>query len=148
MFFVVFSVRKRVRVTDTGTFFCLRCNADCGYELREWWGTPPLLFLAVLVSHDQFVLCTTCRTTFDPECLDESSTAELRELEIDVPEFARKALRARPAHELARYVGHDSLDHEQAHAQAPPQAQATWSTPEIQGQGRRTFSAHSAFRRH
>jgi hypothetical protein len=139
MYVIVSTARRRVRVTETGTFFCLRCNADSGYQLREWRESAPLLILTILAPYDQFVLCTTCETAFDVECLDESSTAELHELEIDVPDFTRKVLRSRVPHDLASYVGRDSLD--QAQAQGPTQ----WNPEAV---GRRTLSAHSSFRKH
>ena len=131
----------------TGTFFCLWCKGDRSYELREWREVPHVFFIPLSSSGGKFVLCTTCKLAFDPECLNESSTAELHELEVDVPGFACRPLLGRPtnelsqnqSHGLSQYLGHDSLDH----AEAP----TTPSAPEMRGQGH-TLSARSRSRRH
>ncbi|WP_034262957.1 hypothetical protein [Actinospica robiniae] len=89
--FFLFSAgyRKTVRRVEEGMFFCLRCEAECAYELRELHSEQHVFrVLPVHESSRMFVLCTGCGTAFDPECLDESSTAELAELEIEVPHFA------------------------------------------------------------
>ena len=89
--FVVWVIgsKKETRVKDAGEFFCLHCMADRSYSLREWRRTFRLFVLIPLsTTGGEFVLCSTCETAFDPECLDESSTKELDELEVDVPGFA------------------------------------------------------------
>jgi hypothetical protein len=52
-------------------------------------------FVPVAGRNSRFVLCLNCETAFAPECLDESSTAELAELEITVPGFAYREIAAR-----------------------------------------------------
>lgn len=77
--------RMLVSTVDAGQFFCLYCRADQRYERRAVHRTAYALFVAVRESSAEFVLCDFCGSTFDPECLDESSTAELEELLVGPP---------------------------------------------------------------
>lgn len=77
--------RLRVSAVGEGRFFCLYCRADRRYERRAVQKTAYVLYVAVRESSADFVLCDSCGSTFDPECLDESSTAELEELLADPP---------------------------------------------------------------
>jgi len=43
---------------------------------------------AVIPGNRVFVRCDACQATFDPRCLDESSTDTCAELMVNVPEFA------------------------------------------------------------
>jgi hypothetical protein len=150
---VVFGSSKHVRVTSAGTFFCLYCKGDRGYELREWRQTPHVFLVPLSTSGGRFVLCSDCQTAFDPECLDDSSTAEGHELEVDVPGFACKVLRRRPADELRQYLGQDSLGQDSLDRDAARPARTVATAPIAQtvagGQGqRRAASARSGPRRH
>lgn len=80
-------VRQRLRVSPVGEgeFFCLYCRVDRRYERRAVQKTTYALYVAMRESSVEFVLCDSCGSTFDPECLDESSTAELEELLVDPP---------------------------------------------------------------
>jgi hypothetical protein len=77
--------RLRVDAVGEGEFFCLYCRTDRRYERRAVQKTVYALYVAVHESSAEFVLCDSCGSTFDPECLDESSTAELEELLVDPP---------------------------------------------------------------
>lgn len=76
----------RVERTGAGRFWCLYCEAERDYERRAWAAKRSVYFIPVSVRHGEFVLCRTCEAPFDPECLDESSTALCEELMlVDVP---------------------------------------------------------------
>lgn len=143
----VFGASRQVRVVAEGRFFCLYCGADRSYQLREWRQTSHLFFIPVGTSGGVFVLCPTCKTGFDPECLDESSTAELHELEVDVPGFACTVVRRQAASALSEYLG-------QAPAPAPapapgPAASAEATKRAGSGSGKRqSLSARSRNRKH
>lgn len=80
--------RRRVHVRGKGSFFCLHCEAQRAYEIREWSVKSQVESALVAGESGTFVFCVNCRSAFEPECLDESSTAELSELEAVVPRFA------------------------------------------------------------
>jgi len=83
---VVVSRRTSATVTGQGEFYCLYCRAAQGYEQRRWQRTLHLFrFWPVGGSSGEFVICRTCGSTYDPECLDETSTAELDELLVEPP---------------------------------------------------------------
>jgi hypothetical protein len=84
--------RVDVRLLGSGRFWCLSCETDQDYQRREWRTTGTAFFLPVLgVSSGEFVLCETCESAFDVECLDESSTALHDELVLFPPAFAINA---------------------------------------------------------
>ena len=124
MFFAISAGRRiHVRAIGAGDFFCLYCEAERSYQHREWRSSARLFFLPVAdLSGGEFVLCCTCNSTFDVECLDESSTAFCDELMIEVPDFAIRA-RIQPR---------------------SPDAPAEFVAAAARG----SISAHSAFRRH
>ena len=103
--FLAFATFRHVHVTKTGSgrFWCLYCETDRDYERRAWTSTRALFFVPVGSSRGEFVLCRSCESAFDPECLDESSTALCDELMLDVPQTA---IRARPRSQvsLAEYL--------------------------------------------
>lgn len=74
--------KSRVGLVEAGRFWCLYCEGEHGYQLREWSHTKDA------VRGMRFVRCDACQATFDPECLDESSTKSCDELMVGVPEFA------------------------------------------------------------
>lgn len=86
---IILAVRRRnkVRVVGEGRFFCLRCETEAAYELREWSTVLWLAFVRTLQRSGRFVLCIKCRRAFELEVLDETSTADHLELEAVVPEF-------------------------------------------------------------
>jgi hypothetical protein len=88
VFFAALIISNRISATVTGRgeFYCLYCKAEQGYEQRRWQRTAHLFrFLPVGGSFGEFVICLSCGNTYDPECLDESSTAELEELLVEPP---------------------------------------------------------------
>lgn len=83
---LIFRNRATATVTGRGEFYCLYCKAKRGYEQRRWRRTAHLFYVVpVGGSFGEFVLCLTCGNTYDPECLDETSTAELDELLVEPP---------------------------------------------------------------
>jgi len=141
---VLFGASKQFRAVSAGTFFCLFCRADRAYELREWRETPHVFFIPLGSSGGKFVLCSTCQTAFDLECLDESSMAECHELEVDVPGFACAAVRRRPENALSQYLGHDSLD-----GDGSPALHASPGAAPANSSGRQqSLSARSRSRKH
>jgi hypothetical protein len=73
-------------VAGHGEFYCLYCRADRDYEQRRWQRTTYLFrFWAVRGTFGEFVICLVCGSTYDLECLDETSTAELDELLVEPP---------------------------------------------------------------
>lgn len=78
--------RISAKVTGQSEFFCLHCSAERSYEQRRWQRTWYLFhFWPVGGTFGEFVICLTCGSTYDVECLDETSTAELDELLVDPP---------------------------------------------------------------
>ena len=82
------SITRRISATLTGNgeFYCLYCKAEKGYEQRRWQRTVYLFrFWSIRGSFGEFVICLTCGSVYDLECLDETSTAELDELLVYPP---------------------------------------------------------------
>lgn len=76
-------IRSRVGLVATGEFWCPYCEADRGYQQREW--------RSALIKGRRggiFVRCDSCESVLSPECLDESSTKLCDELMITAPGFA------------------------------------------------------------
>jgi len=150
---VVFGSSGHARLKDSGEFFCLFCKADRRYSLREWRRTSHFFFIPLGSTGGEFVLCSTCQSAFDPECLDESSTKELDELEVDVPGFACGKLRPR-SYGLSKQLGYDPRTVGAAPPQTTdlPQTGPPASAPSEPGQSTRVrgrqVSAYSAFRKH
>lgn len=125
MFFVIFGRRVAVRLRAVGRFWCLFCEADRDYQYREWRRMRTVFFLSVReIGSGEFVRCAVCENAFDPECLDESSTASCEELLVEVP---YRALRA-------------ALSAESRDGSAEPR----WSRAAVAD----ALSANSSFRRH
>ena len=103
--FLVFTTFRHVRTRKTGSgrFWCLYCETEQDYERRAWTSSWAALFVPVGSSRGEFVLCSNCESPFDPECLDESSTATCDELMLVVP---HAAVRSRPRAQvsLAQYL--------------------------------------------
>ena len=86
MFFVVAGRRVDVRLRRVDRFWCLNCEAERGYQHREWRSAGTFFFMPLVgLSRGEFVLCDVCEGAFDLECLDESSTALCSELLMHVP---------------------------------------------------------------
>jgi len=79
--------RTQVRLITEGEFFCLYCNADRHYQHRVW-AEIRFYYLAQRKTSGEFVICDACGNTYDPQCLDESSTAEFEELLVEPPHRA------------------------------------------------------------
>ena len=104
-FFLATLRHVRVRQTGSGRVWCLYCETEREYVRRAWTSTRTVVFLPVAGRRGEFVLCRACECAFDPECLDESSTALCEELLVDVPDAAIRArLRPRPDLSLAEYL--------------------------------------------
>lgn len=83
---VIVSRDTSATVTGHGEFYCLYCKAEHSYEQRRWQRTVHLFrFWPVSGSFGEFVICLTCGNTYNLECLDETSTAELDELLVEPP---------------------------------------------------------------
>jgi len=83
----------RVGLIGSGRFWCLYCEGEHGYQLRQW-------------GQVRFVRCDACQATFHPECLDESSTKTCDELVVAVPESAWAPARVpRWEQSLSEYLG-------------------------------------------
>ena len=80
--------RTNVEVEERGTFYCLECNTERSFERRSWERTTHVFFYPVGGKAGEFVLCLTCGSTFAPECLDESTIADLEGLLVDPPTAA------------------------------------------------------------
>lgn len=141
---VVFGRSHHVRVVGEDRFFCLHCKADRGYQLRDWRSARTLFFIPLGSYGGKFVLCSTCKTAFDPECLDESSTAELHELEVDPPGFACAAVLTLAGNPLSDHQGYVRNDRG---ASAPEVDRSMPVGPGAQGRDK-PMSAYSAFRKH
>lgn len=112
MLMVVPGVRQRlgtVELVEEGMFFCLHCKADRGYQLRAWQQTTRLFYLQVGKRRGEFVRCDACGSAFDPECLDESSTASLESLREFPPHFALASRTPAPAASVGRLGNTQSL---------------------------------------
>ena len=151
MFLFFYYRRKRTsaRVVGAGKFFCLYCETDRAYELREYQSTTG-------AEGGMFVLCGACGTAFDPECLDESSTGDLRELEVDVPGEALEALAPWNRYEVSapesldQYLGRDGdgAGDEAGSASRPRSVVSQGSAPAPAAGSRRSSSGRSQGRRH
>jgi hypothetical protein len=93
----------QAKTIDSGRFWCLNCETERDFERRTWAATRAVFFMPVASSRGEFILCKACESAFDPECLDESSTASCDELLLDVPHAAVRA-RTRPQVSLAEYL--------------------------------------------
>lgn len=105
MLIVLPVVRQRfgtVELVEEGVFFCLHCNADRGFQLRSWQQTRHLFYIEVGKVRGEFVRCNTCRSAFDLEALDESSTSSLESLRDFPPRFAMRDETPGPAAKSAR----------------------------------------------
>ena len=82
---VIFGSHVNVKLKKQGSFYCLHCNAERDFEHRSWERTTHLFFFPVGGTSGEFILCRTCECAFAPECLDESTIADLRELLVEPP---------------------------------------------------------------
>ena len=85
MWIVIPTRLTRVRLRGTGRFFCLYCEKMRNYERRAYARS-----FAVPRQNlwNEFILCCSCESTFDPECLDGSCDAVMEELFVEVPDGA------------------------------------------------------------
>ena len=107
MFLAFVSIRHtRVAQVGSGRFWCLHCETERDYLRRTYIRTRALFFIPISNSRGEFVLCRTCDSAFDPECLDETSTASCDELLLDVPyeAVAARVTTRRPQVSLAEYL--------------------------------------------
>lgn len=105
MLIVLPVVRQRfgtVELVEEGVFFCLHCNADRGFQRRSWQQTRHLFYIEVGKVRGEFVRCNTCRSAFDLEALDESSTSSLESLRDFPPRFAMRDETPGPVAKSAR----------------------------------------------
>jgi hypothetical protein len=97
--------REAVRLKGTGRFFCLQCEKERGYQHREWRSADSLFFIPVSSSGGEFIRCDACKSAFELECLDESSTASREELLADAPDSAIYATLSAASQDGARTIG-------------------------------------------
>lgn len=139
IFFFVSGRRTSVRLLGTGRFWCLYCETERDYQHRAYQIDRSVYFVPLAPWGREFVLCPTCDSAFDLECLDESSTAFCDELAIQVPDFARHAQLSLASEAAPGGQGDDW------------QSMRWVPTPEPGGPRaglRETLSARSASRRH
>lgn len=106
--FLVYAGYHRIRVqrTGEGRFWCLYCEGEHDYERRAWSAMRSAYFIPVSSRHGEFVLCRNCEAAFDPECLDESSTATCEELMLVNVPWKAVTMRLRPGDQGAPLTGH------------------------------------------
>ena len=145
---VFFIVGRHVHVWLLGSerFWCLYCETNRSYQRRAWSSTFFVVFLPVANTRGEFVFCQACGSAFDPECLDESTTATCDELIMQVPFPALSArVRAQPRTSPIGYIDSDPDE--------PRSATAAVGTPMVELPGERRslrgrLSARSTSRRH
>ena len=77
---IIFGLRVFYRTIAQGTFYCRRCGGDRQYRKRSGRRWFTLFFLPVipLNSVDEHVQCTTCRTRYVPDVLNQPTTAQMQ----------------------------------------------------------------------
>ena len=129
-----------VRHVGSGRFWCLYCETDREYERRDFKSFVTFVFVPLFRTGGcEFVLCLTCDSAFDLECLDESSTALCHELMIQVPD---RALYGKASPDPRRAVDGEGGDRRSA--RWIPEPEPTGPQETIW----KSLSARSATRRH
>ena len=75
MLLILFGTKDRRKIVGVGQFLCLKCDVERDFEvisLREWF---TLFFIPILPTanhegREDFVECTTCKSTYDTDVLD------------------------------------------------------------------------------
>ena len=77
---IIFGLRVFYRTIAQGTFYCRRCGGDRQYRQRSGRRWFTLFFLPVipLNSVGEHVQCTTCRTRYVPDVLNQPTTAQMQ----------------------------------------------------------------------
>ena len=77
---IIFGLRVFYRTIAQGTFYCRRCGGDRQYRKRSGrrWFTVFFLPVIPLNSVDEHVQCTTCRTRYVPDVLNQPTTAQMQ----------------------------------------------------------------------
>ncbi len=77
---IIFGLRVFYRTIAQGTFYCRRCGGDRQYRQRSGRRWFTLFFLPVipLNSVGEHVQCTTCRTRYVTDVLNQPTTAQMQ----------------------------------------------------------------------
>ena len=77
---IIFGLRVFYRTIAQGTFYCRRCGGDRQYRKRSGrrWFTLFLLPVIPLNSVGEHVQCTTCRTRYVTDVLNQPTTAQMQ----------------------------------------------------------------------
>jgi hypothetical protein len=77
---IIFGLRVLYRTIAQGTFHCRRCGGDRGYRHRVGRRWFTLFFIPVipLTSVGEHVQCTTCRTRYVTDVLNQPTTAQMQ----------------------------------------------------------------------
>ncbi len=77
---IIFGLRVFYRTIAQGTFYCRRCGGDRQYRKRSGRRWFTLFFLPVipLKSVGEHVQCTTCRTRYVTDVLNQPTTAQMQ----------------------------------------------------------------------
>ena len=77
---IIFGLRVFYRTIAQGTFYCRRCGGDRQYRKRSGRRWFTLFFLPVipLNSVGEHVQCTTCRTRYVTDVLNQPTTAQMQ----------------------------------------------------------------------
>ena len=77
---IIFGLRVFYRTIAQGTFYCRRCGGDRQYRKRSGRRWFTLFFLPVipLNSVGEYIQCTTCRTRYVPDVLNQPTTAQMQ----------------------------------------------------------------------
>src|ERR1700733_10241290 len=77
---IIFGLRVFYRTIAQGTFHCRRCGGDREYRHRPGRRGLPLFFIPVTPRNavGDHVQCTTCRTRYVAEVLNQPTTAQMQ----------------------------------------------------------------------
>ena len=77
---IIFGLRVFYRTIAQGTFYCRRCGGDRQYRKRSGRRWFTLFFLPVipLNSVGEYIQCTTCRTRYVTDVLNQPTTAQMQ----------------------------------------------------------------------
>ncbi len=77
---IIFGLRVFYRTIAQGTFYCRRCGGDRQYRKRfgRRWFTLFFLPVIPLNSVGEHVQCSTCRTRYVPDVLNQPTTAQMQ----------------------------------------------------------------------
>jgi zinc-ribbon family len=77
---IIFGIRVFYRMIEQGVFYCRRCGGDRQYRHRTGRRWFTLLFIPVIPLNTvgEHVQCTTCRTRYVTDALNQPTTAQMQ----------------------------------------------------------------------